>query len=51
MKKMKYILIIAAVVIALGIVFFLVRKSAPVPDGYWEAVVETMRLLEAIADK
>lgn len=112
MKKMKYILIIAAVVIALGIVFFLVRKSAPgpggvpdetinriekvlydsgmkkgpgdfpeneyqaldaetvsvtvaygdgafihfdsnqkVPDGYWEAVDETMRLLEAAADK
>ncbi|MBQ0100146.1 MAG: hypothetical protein KBS39_01400, partial [Lachnospiraceae bacterium] len=33
MKKMKYILIIAAVVIALGIVFFMVRKSAPVPGG------------------
>ena len=48
---MKYILIIAAVAIALGIVFFLVRKSAPGPGGYWEAVDETMRLLEAAADK
>lgn len=33
MKKMKYILIIAAVVIALGIIFFMVRKSAPGPGG------------------